>query len=171
LKNPHYIGDLVQGRTKVRSVVDKTRDEVAKENWIVIKDTHDPIITREEFEAVQNIMKSRSAKRPKAKIHLFTNVVYCADCGTGLWFMKNRNGYVCGRFKKHGANACSSHSIKEQYIKEKVLDDLKKFISASVDERDLLKKIQPKIKKLTDPSKPKHYNSGSKAPFLALLIM
>lgn len=147
LKNPHYVGNLVQGRTKVRSVVDKTRDEVAKENWIVIKDTHEPIITREEFEAVQNIMKSRYAKRPKVKIHLFTNVVYCADCGTGLWFLKNRNGYVCGRFKKHGIRACSSHSVKEQYIKEKVLEDLKKLISAPVDEKDLLRKVQPKIKK------------------------
>jgi site-specific DNA recombinase len=44
-------------------------------------------------------------------------------------------------------NACSSHSVKEQYIKEKVLDDLKKLIFASVDEKDLLKKVQPKIKK------------------------
>ncbi|MDF2787668.1 MAG: recombinase family protein [Neobacillus sp.] len=147
LKNPHYTGDLVQGRTKVRSIVDKTRDEVDEENWIVIKDTHEPLISREEFEAVQNIMKSRYQKRPKAKIHLFTNVIFCADCGTGLWFLKNRNGYVCGRFKKHGVNACSSHSVKEQYIKEKVLDDLKKLISASVDEKELLKKVQPKIKK------------------------
>ncbi|MCB7162447.1 zinc ribbon domain-containing protein [Bacillus subtilis] len=92
-------------------------------------------------------MKSRYTKRPKAKVHLFTNVIYCADCGTGLWFLKNRNGYVCGRFKKHGVGACSSHSVKEQYIKEKVLDDLKRLISVSVDEKDLLKKVQPKIKK------------------------
>lgn len=146
MKNPHYVGDLVQGRTKVRSVVDKTRDEVAKENWIMIKDTHVLIITREEFEAVQNIMKSRYTKRPKAKIHLFTNVVYCADCGTGLWFLKNRNGYVCGRFKKHGVRACSSHSVKEQYIKEKILEDLKQFISSSVDEKDLLRTAQPQLR-------------------------
>ena len=39
----------------------------------------------------ENIMRSRYKKRPKAKIHLFTNVIYCADCGTGLWFLKNRN--------------------------------------------------------------------------------
>jgi site-specific DNA recombinase len=62
----------------------------------VIKDIHEPIITSEKFEAVQNLMKSRSVKRPKAKIHFFTNGVYCADCGTGLWLMKKRNGYVCG---------------------------------------------------------------------------
>lgn len=72
LKTPHYIGDLVQGRTGVRSVLDKTRDEVAEENWIVIKNTHEPIISKEEFESVQNIIKSRYRKRPKAKIHLFT---------------------------------------------------------------------------------------------------
>ncbi|MFS0779271.1 recombinase family protein [Neobacillus sp. 3P2-tot-E-2] len=147
LKNPHYTGDLAQGRTKVRSVVDKVRDEVAQEDWIVIKNTHEPIIPREEFEAVQNIMKSRYMKRPKAKIHLFTNVIYCADCGTGLWFLKNRNGYVCGRYRKHGVRACTSHSVKENYIKETVLDDLRKIISASVDEEGLLKKVKPKIKK------------------------
>ena len=123
LKNPHYVGDLVQGRTEVRSVIDKTRDDISPEKWIVIKNAHEPIISREDFEAVQNIMKSRYKKRPKAKIHLFTNVIYCADCGTALWFLKNRNGYVCGRFKKHGVTACNSHSVKEQYIKEKLLID------------------------------------------------
>jgi site-specific DNA recombinase len=34
LKNPHYVGDIVQGRTKVRSVVDKTRDDMSPEIWI-----------------------------------------------------------------------------------------------------------------------------------------
>ncbi|WP_265415060.1 recombinase family protein [Tumebacillus algifaecis] len=114
LQNPHYVGDLVQGRSHTKSVTNKARETVPEEDWVVISDAHEPIILREDFEAVQSLMKSRSVKRPKMKKHLFTNYVYCADCGTSLWYIQFRKGYVCGSFKKHGATACSSHAIKEE---------------------------------------------------------
>ncbi|WP_066369524.1 recombinase family protein [Neobacillus fumarioli] len=41
LSNPHYVGDLVQGRTEIRSVTDKTRDEVPESEWIVIENAHE----------------------------------------------------------------------------------------------------------------------------------
>ncbi|RZI52289.1 hypothetical protein EW027_05690 [Aeribacillus pallidus] len=30
------------------------------------------------------------------KKHLFTNIAFCADCGTGMWYRQNRKGYICG---------------------------------------------------------------------------
>lgn len=142
LQNPHYVGDLVQGRSHAKSVTNKTRETVPEEDWVVISDAHEPIISREDFEAVQSLMKSRSVKRPKMKKHLFTNYVYCADCGTSLWYLQSRKGYVCGRFKKHGATACSSHAIKEEYLKNLMLHDLREIVRTGLERERVLTKVE-----------------------------
>jgi site-specific DNA recombinase len=94
------------------------------------------------------MMKSRYCKRPKAKKHLFTNIVYCADCGTSLWYMHDRKGYVCGRYRKHGINACTSHLIMEKQLKDFILEDLREIASFSVSKSDLVQKAGEKIKKI-----------------------
>ncbi|WP_276917324.1 recombinase family protein [Aneurinibacillus aneurinilyticus] len=86
LSNPHYVGDLVQGRQTTRSVTSKVRIEIPKDKHVVCKNAHPPIISREDFEAVQQYMEGRKKQqaKPKAKKHLFTNYLYCADCGKAL---------------------------------------------------------------------------------------
>lgn len=96
LENPHYTGDLVQCRSETISVTTNRRNQKDKEEFIIIRDTHEAIITRTDFEAVQQLIKSRKKIRPQQNIHLFTNILFCADCGHGMHFKKNRKGYVCG---------------------------------------------------------------------------
>lgn len=146
LENPHYTGDMVQGRTCVRSVTDKVRDTVSANRWVVVPGTHQPIISRQDFAAVQAVMAQRTCKRPKAKKHLFTNYVYCADCGTSLWYLQSRKGYVCGRFKKHGAHTCTSHAIKEGLIKGFILQDLR-CMAHTLDKSSVLGKLQGQVKR------------------------
>lgn len=147
LQNPHYTGDMVQGRSTTKSVTDKSREIIKTENHILVSNTHEPLISREDFEAVQSMMKSRYVKRPKAKKHLFTNLIICADCGTSLWYMQNRKGYVCGRYRKHGKHACTSHTIKEDRLKAIIMDDLRQLIHISIDKNSLFEKIEKTIQK------------------------
>ncbi|MCM1991337.1 recombinase family protein [Oceanirhabdus seepicola] len=144
LTNPHYVGDLVQCRSKMRSITDKTRVQVPEEDWINVPNTHEALILREDFEAVQRMMKRRYIKRPKAKKHLFTNR---SDCGTSLWYMQSRKGYVCGKYRKHGKAACDSHVIKEEYLKKIILQDLKAMADASFNKEPMLKDLHLKISK------------------------
>jgi len=111
LTNPHYVGDLVQGRTTTVSVTSKRRKNVPKEEQFIIKNAHEPIISRETFDAVQNQLEQRRKYITAPKIHLFTNVLFCADCGTGMWFRSNRDGYICGAYARHGKKACTAHTI------------------------------------------------------------
>jgi site-specific DNA recombinase len=147
LGNPHYVGNLVQGRSEVRSVTDKTRDDISEENWIVKENIHECIITREDFETVQQLMKSRYMTRPKFKKHLFTNCIFCADCGTSLWYLKNRKAYVCGRFRKHGVVACTSHSIKEESLKKLIMGEFREMSKASINEEQIFKRMEARMLK------------------------
>lgn len=147
LQNKHYVGDLVQNRSTTRSVVDKSRDLNPESEWIVVTDAHESIISRDDFEAVQALMKSRYVKRPKVKKHLFTNYVFCADCGTSLWYLQNRQGYTCGRHRKHGKAACTSHAIKETVLKKMILADIRELAQSLDVSDDLLEKFRIKLKR------------------------
>lgn len=83
LTNPHYVGDLVLGRTTTISVTNKKRKKMEKENLIVHKDKHEAIISKEIFNAVQQQLRIRTKNITAPKKHLFTNLLKCADCGTG----------------------------------------------------------------------------------------
>lgn len=155
LKNPHYVGDLVQCRSRVRSVVDKTRDDVPTKDWIVVPNTHEPIISRDDFETVQAMLKSRYVKRPKAKRHLFTNVIYCKDCGTSMWYMQDRKGYVCGRYRKHGKNACTSHFVKEASLKREILNELRSLVENVINGKDMVDIVMDKVEKIKQEEKSK----------------
>ncbi|MDY7217735.1 recombinase family protein [Bacillus subtilis] len=120
LTNPHYVGDLVQGRTTTVSVTSKKRKKQDKDDMYIIENTHDPIISHDMFEAVQNLMKQRKKFITAPKLHLFTNILFCADCGKGMWYRSNRpNGYICGNYARHGKKACSATRSKRAISKKR----------------------------------------------------
>ena len=47
LKNRLYVGDMVQGRQRVKSYKIHTQEPVPKNEWYVVENTHAPIIERE----------------------------------------------------------------------------------------------------------------------------
>jgi len=128
LTNPHYAGDLVLGRETSVSVTSSKRKKVEKENQIIHKDAHEPIISREVFDAVQQQMKIRTKFITAPKKHLFTNILYCADCGKGMWWRSNRKGYVCGNYARHGKKACSHHAIREKFLIDTISADIQELV-------------------------------------------
>ncbi|WP_442895290.1 recombinase family protein [Bacillus sp. 205(2023)] len=49
LKNSHYTGDLVHGRTTTRSFTNKNRNQVYLEMLIIVPNPHDAIILKNDF--------------------------------------------------------------------------------------------------------------------------
>jgi DNA invertase Pin-like site-specific DNA recombinase len=145
LTNPHYVGDLVQGRQTTVSVTSKVREEVPRDKQIITKDTHHAIISREDFEAVQQYMQGRKRQKakPKAKKHLFTNYLFCADCGKALWYVHYHKGYVCGNYNKHGKHVCSQHGVKEKELKGVILDDIRNM-AESLNEKEVMGRLESK---------------------------
>ncbi|WP_211748083.1 recombinase family protein [Paenibacillus sp. Marseille-Q4541] len=145
LNNPHYVGDLVQGRQTTVSVTSKVREEVPMEKQIVIANAHQAIISKEDFEAVQHYMagRKRQKAKPKAKKHLFTNYLFCADCGKALWYVQYRKGYVCGNYYKHGKHVCSQHSVKEKQLTSVIIDDIRN-IAETLSEKEVMGRLEVK---------------------------
>ncbi len=152
LENPHFIGDLVQGRTTTKNVTSAKRNIVPIEELVIVENTHEAIISKEDFNAVQQLIASRKRKRTAPSPHLFSNILICADCGHGMHFKKNRKGYICGNFNKHGYKACTSHIIRENSLKNLIMSDIK-FILDTIKKKSLFNSINSSLNKKCKSSK------------------
>lgn len=144
-----YVGDLVAQRQHVSALGSTKRKRTPKEEHVILKDNHPPLISREHFQAVQNLILRRSFHKVSGKPNLFSYLLFCADCGHGMYCVKRHYGnthYICGLYQKRGAHHCSRHPIREKMLEDLILDDLKKFVGEHVDRGQLLEDLQNEAK-------------------------
>lgn len=154
LRNQMYIGDMVQGTTTKPDIKAKNTVMVSKDKWVIVENTHEPIISKEMYYNVQEILK----KRGKGIInngqrHLFSGRLICSECKHSMRRRKAGNGSIYFRCNNSipPHNSCSSlHQIRyndlEQLIiskiKEKIeffcnFDKVEKNISAKYEEDEI----------------------------------
>lgn len=142
LVSPTYIGNLTQGKYKKINYKSKKIINIEKGNWIISENTHEPIINKDIFQIVQNMLTKRSNKSysSNATVRLLTGLIYCGDCGERMTFTKTQNGNVyciCSKYKRF--NMCSRHSIFEKRLEKYIIDDLKNISRCVNNEEKLLK--------------------------------
>ena len=95
LHNQLYIGNTVQGKRKTRHYKGEERHVTDKDEWIIVEDTHEPIISKEMFDKVQTILSGKveassfSSERTKSipvKENRFKGILYCGICGERLHY-------------------------------------------------------------------------------------
>jgi len=157
LRNEVYIGNMVQHKTESRSHKTKQRRNIAQEEHIRVESTHEPIIDREIWQAVQATMAAdrrvRSTKGDKP--HLFAGLLVCMDCGYAMRAApkKNKDGshtvrYICGRYASCGKSACGSHSIRENILCEIVRGDILRHVAAlSITDEELRALLKHRLEK------------------------
>jgi hypothetical protein len=129
LKNEIYTGTLVQGKTTTPNYKVKKKVKKQEEEWIRREDNHEAIISREQFEMVQELLIRDTRVSPDSdSIYLLGGVVYCADCGRAMIRKtvpahgKKYVYYVCSSNKKD-KNVCSNHRIAEQKLTDMVCEN------------------------------------------------
>lgn len=117
LKNEVYIGNLVQGKERVR-----------------IENTHEPIIDKEVFNTIKKIISVDTRVSPKQKaLYPYSGLLFCSDCNSNMIRNSSSNKYgvyvyyVCSEHKNY--KNCSSHRISEIQLNETILTILKHHIS------------------------------------------
>lgn len=134
-----YTGTLVQGKTHKLNYKDHRRVPVPKENWIRCPGTHEPIIDESLWTAVHVRQKEKtrcsfSNAAGAGTRHIFSNKVYCAECGNRMYKTSSRgaNGrysYLKCRTAKSSAKACeNSKFVRLDVLQEVVLDEINQLI-------------------------------------------
>lgn len=146
LCNPIYIGVLEQGKVTTPNHKLKNRIYKTREEWNVVHDAHEPIISKSVFDIIADLMASDTRAVEKGKsVYPFSGKLFCADCGNTMVrrIIPYRNRkyvyYVCSTFKY--AKGCSSHSTAEVELTNIVLSLIHKQIASVLDIEDLIKYV------------------------------
>ena len=112
---------------------------------MIFKDVHEPIIDRETFEQVQKLVsktKRRSPKPENGEKSMFSDLLYCADCGSKLWYHTNTNNkaikyFSCSNYVKDFRGTCPTrHYIREDALKEVVTLELCQMAKLLINDED-----------------------------------
>ena len=164
LSHPVYIGHMVQGRKKQSFYEGKRQTYVDEANWIIVRNTHEPIIDGETFEKVQQI-----AKQKKNEYHeklgkfahlehsenILQGLVWCPYCkrpmvryknvshGKKLWYT-----YICPGHADDPAR-CPFISIREDDLSEVIFTAIQLQIQLAADLEDVVKRLnaQPEFRR------------------------
>lgn len=120
------------GRTKIKGFYDKTRVKTGVEDWILVENMHEPLITQQTWDTVQKLMHSRRRETvAKEEIQYFAGLVKCSDCGSSLNVSYDRHkgkytGFSCWVYKNYGKQRCTSHAIGWKTLNQLVLEDIQR---------------------------------------------
>lgn len=134
LDNPVYMGDMVQGKSKT---IEHKQQDAPPEDYIIVRNTHEAIVSREMFEAVRQI---RSAVREEYKQkpiepyteNIFKGKVFCPHCGKPLHRQRAKRKTKPDVYRLHclspsriSKSACIGVNIDEQVVIDFVSGALK----------------------------------------------
>ena len=146
LTNRIYIGELIQRKGEMVSYKVKKYIKLPESEYIIHKNHHEPIISEQEFDLAQNILKAKMHKKhnKQFKEHLLTGLVYCPRCNNKYRFQKqtgleNDMVAVCSVYNKYGKDYCSRVAIRESVLDKAVKDDLKAMAKQKLDKDKIIR--------------------------------
>lgn len=160
LENRVYLGDLVQFKRKNVNYKSKIRIKVPEEERVICKGTHEAIITREEFDKVQQILGKNTSFKGTKHDYLFKGMLFCAECGARLnvtysnYALKKYGEYryttICYSYSRLYSDICTRHSnsipVLEELLISHIKEVCKKYISKDLPD-ELIKIAQQEKRK------------------------
>ena len=134
LRHREYIGDTVNFRTYKPSYKSKKQIKNDESKFVIFENTHAPIIDKEQFDIVQQLLVSRKKVYPERTPDPLRGLLICADCGARMYLQRmtkrqyaNLDCYYCGTYKRV-KEACTHHRLLVSDI-NKILSDELRFIT------------------------------------------
>lgn len=152
LTNPTYAGHMTQRRAEKISYKMKEHRKIPREDWIIVENTHKPIIDKETFEIVQELLNKKAFGRTEKKTeHLLGGLLVCADCGMNITFRreKYKDGKkfitLCSNYSRF--HECTRHAVLEEDLNKLVIEDLKSISEKVIkNKKEFLGKVQKPVK-------------------------
>ena len=145
-----YIGNLTQLKTKRESFKNHKVINVAKEDWVRFEKTHEPIITKADFDKIQSLIKvnaKRLSNTGERIYSIYNGVLKCADCGRAMYKQEDKRGnrqlsnYFCNTYLYISKTSCSSHKIKTEDLNDIVLESVQLQVKLVIELDRSLKRL------------------------------
>lgn len=137
LRNQMYVGDMVGNKREIKNYRTGKQIIHTKDEYIVIPNTHEPIISREDFEKVQKQVSNKHRPSKTNYENIFRGILKCANCGRSMTMYHKvlANGKVVWRYRcmgktiRHGIDT-ESNIIKYDDIYNVVFKRLKELFNS-----------------------------------------
>ena len=130
LENRQYTGCAVNFKTTTVSYKVHTRIINPVEDYQIIPNMQEPIISEDIWLRVQELRKNRRRNTATGRASLFSGLVYCPDCGSKLHFCaskslrRDQEFFRCANYK-NGRGSCKIHFIRDVVLEKVVLEAVK----------------------------------------------
>ena len=137
-----YCGDILNFKTYSKSYKNKKRIDNDRENWLVFKDVHEPIIDRVIWEQIQEKRGKIRKRKPKdGERNIFSGLLICADCGHNLNYHFNQGNhdikyFNCSNYRGNRGTCSSTHYIRVDFLEQVVLGEIKRLTKYAVHYED-----------------------------------
>lgn len=167
LLNVVYIGNLAQGRIGVSLYQGIPYHQKDKSEWDIVTGTHEPIISMELWNKVQELNTRRSneakasfgknANIPKRQ-NPYGSLLRCADCGRVMKqvrsYRKTGNKdyytYKCPQYIELGAQACAFRRLKAEVLDQTVLETMRRQMDVFLEMQTMLRQLIAKTAPVND---------------------
>lgn len=136
LKNQAYIGNMVQGKRRTRLSENEARHFTEEEEWIVLENTHEPIVDKELFDKVRKVLgqkveessfASERGKNLPIKDDIFAGILFCGNCKRRLpqlsriiekdGRLERQYFYACRYNYDFGGEKCGCNILEQELVK------------------------------------------------------
>ena len=145
LTNPIYTGTLVQNKQqrlsyKYRKIIDNNI-----EDWIIVQNTHQPIINQQDFNKVNKTLNIKQNRYDKLENKLLDNLLFCHECKHHLGIRRQKNKYyLCCNNYRYNKNNCTAHGFSYKKLENDIINIIKTKFNLKLN-REILLKIINKI--------------------------
>lgn len=135
LEKLEYCGHTVNFRTRKKSYKIKKLVINPKSEWQIFENTHEAIITQEDFDLVQKLRSNKRKNQKIGELNPFSGMVYCADCGSKMYVCRakslnaDQEHLKCSTYAGD-KEACSAHFIRTAVLSEIVIGEVNKVLEA-----------------------------------------
>ena len=151
LVDPVYLGWIVSGkyRSQLCERGTKTTVKTPEEEWIINKGMHEPIVSKELFDKVQDILSARQSEQGLATIYdskskrrsMFKGILRCGECGRSMYLRSKSNRgyyYYCTLHENYNATICPKKAVKQEDVESLALRLIQTQIRAFSDAQRLI---------------------------------
>lgn len=162
LEKVDYTGCTENFKTTSKNYRSKKRIDNPKEKRLIFEDTQPAIIDKSTFDTVQEIRKHKRKPTATGKLSLFSGKVFCADCGTKLYycttnaFDESKDFFTCANYRSN-TGSCSAHYIRNVTLYKLVFQHIKNVLTYIQQFEHTF------VKKEIEKANEKHYDQVRKA--------
>jgi hypothetical protein len=135
LSNEIYTGDMVQGKTQR---IEHKQVDISPDKWIIVPNTHEPIISRQMWNSVSEQRKLAHIKA-KARIekpyteNIFKGKIFCGQCKSPLHRHRRTRKKTCDFYSfycptnlRMSTKVCETHNLPETELISTLLSLIEK---------------------------------------------